>query len=312
MKKFCLRIFVFTLLFFLSYPFILLIWSFVAPSTIKGNLITNIPAGYTSQRLQELKKVNHPDILFLGSSHAYRGFDPRIFRKAGYQVFNLGTSAQKIPVTEFLLRRYLKRIQPKLVVFSIDPGMLRGNSVEPIIDIIYSDSLGWDFLQLVTQDPEIRKFHALALKIAVEATDLNLHFLDKKSDTFDRYIPGGYVENISRKNKLSPTMSSQKLGPEHLASFERCLALIRKNNIPYVLLTAPFTKTYYQISNRISYDSIFAHYGRYCDFNAVPGLQDSVNFYDGHHLNQQGVEKFNKHVIDLLHTLGYDSLSLHN
>ena len=36
------------------------------------------------------------DVLVLGSSHAYRGFDPRIFKKAGIKLFNFGSSGQTL------------------------------------------------------------------------------------------------------------------------------------------------------------------------------------------------------------------------
>ncbi len=310
MKKFCLRILLFSLLFFFSYPLILMLWGSVAPDYITSNLHTKVASGYTVQRLSEIKKVSRPDILFLGSSHTYRGFDPRIFKSAGYEVFNLGTSAQKIPVTEFLLRRYLKQIHPKLVVFCIDPSMLIGNPVESIVDITYSDSLAWDMVRLVVQEPDIRTFHALIWKFAAEVSGRQLHFKKKKSNTGDRYISGGFVENIARSSNVSLRKRFVKLNSAHITSFESCLSLLMENKIPYVLVTTPFTHPYYEISNRIRHDSIFPLYGKYRDFNAIPGIQDPVNFYDDHHLNQRGVEEFNRHVIDWLCSLGYDPSSL--
>lgn len=41
-------------------------------------------------------------------------------------------------------------------------------------------------------------------------------------------------------------------------------------------------------------------YGEYYDFNGLPELDDSLHFYDNVHLNQEGVEIFNKIVIEIL------------
>jgi hypothetical protein len=38
----------------------------------------------------------------------------------------------------------------------------------------------------------------------------------------------------------------------------------------------------------------------YYDFNNIVELDDSLHFFDRHHLNQKGVEKFNNKLIDVL------------
>lgn len=50
--------------------------------------------GNSYTRLSEVEDIKNIDILFLGSSHTYRGFDTRIFSKYGYSTFNLGTTSQ--------------------------------------------------------------------------------------------------------------------------------------------------------------------------------------------------------------------------
>ena len=68
--------------------------------------------GFTLERIREAETAGPVDILFVGSSHAYRGFDPRIFAALGFTSFNLGTKAQSPLNTDFLLRRYWPRLQP--------------------------------------------------------------------------------------------------------------------------------------------------------------------------------------------------------
>ena len=42
------------------------------------------------------------------------------------------------------------------------------------------------------------------------------------------------------------------------------------------------------------------NYSSYYNFNTLIKLDDSLHFYDPHHLNQLGVETFNAELIDLL------------
>jgi hypothetical protein len=50
--------------------------------------------GHMFTRNKELNSLDSIDILVIGSSHVYRGFDPRFFSKKGIRLFNLGSSAQ--------------------------------------------------------------------------------------------------------------------------------------------------------------------------------------------------------------------------
>ena len=43
-------------------------------------------------------------------------------------------------------------------------------------------------------------------------------------------------------------------------------------------------------------------YGTYYNFNEMISLDDSLHFYDSHHLNQNGVNIFNAKLIDVLLT----------
>src|SRR5215217_8103310 len=77
--------------------------------------------GHLFSRLKELDTVKNVDILFLGSSHAYRGYDVRKFNRLGYSAFNLGSSAQTPVQTELLVKTYLAQLNPKVVILDIHP-----------------------------------------------------------------------------------------------------------------------------------------------------------------------------------------------
>src|SRR5690554_458534 len=109
MKRFCITLLVFFVFSFFLYVILLYTMGTFAPAIATPNILNKDIVGHTETRLKEVKSFGDVDILFLGSSHAYRGFDTRIFKKAGFRSFNLGTSAQTPLQTQILLRRYLDR-----------------------------------------------------------------------------------------------------------------------------------------------------------------------------------------------------------
>ena len=90
--------------------------------------------GHMYSRISEIKNQEDVDILFLGSSHAYRGFDTRIFLENGYKSFNLGSSAQTPTQTKVLVERYLGSLNPELVIYEVYPKTFTMDGVESSLD----------------------------------------------------------------------------------------------------------------------------------------------------------------------------------
>ena len=76
------------------YMVLLILWGEFMPGMFKKNLNYSLGAyGHMYTRIREAEKVKNIDILFIGSSHAYRGFDTRIAKEYGFESFNLGSSS---------------------------------------------------------------------------------------------------------------------------------------------------------------------------------------------------------------------------
>ena len=113
MAKFIKSILWFTPYSLAIYLLLLVFWGELTPPLLKKNLNYKKGSyGHLYSRIRELKKTHDVDILFLGSSHTYRGFDPRIFARHGFHTFNLGSSSQSPIQTEILLKRYLDKLNP--------------------------------------------------------------------------------------------------------------------------------------------------------------------------------------------------------
>ena len=131
------------------YLVLLIIWGELMPTIFKKNLTYSRGAyGHMYTRIREAEKVKNIDMLFIGSSHAYRGFDTRVAKTYGYESFNLGSSAQTPVQTELLLKKYLGNLNPKLIVYEVYPYTFTNDGVESSLDMIANGKIDYDILNM--------------------------------------------------------------------------------------------------------------------------------------------------------------------
>src|SRR5437868_5764818 len=114
MKRFIRNTFLFSIFAIAIYISLVILFGFVGLGSLKKNVNYkgSLP-GHTYTRLRDADTTNNINILFIGSSHCYRGYDPRFFRSKNVRVFNLGSAAQTPIQTEILLDKYLKQLNPQ-------------------------------------------------------------------------------------------------------------------------------------------------------------------------------------------------------
>jgi hypothetical protein len=280
------------------YLAMLVLWASFLPASYQKNLA--LLSGHTSARLREAKYTKQIDVLFLGSSHAYRGFDTRIFKNAGVKSFNLGSSAQTPLQTQYLLSEYLDSLKPKLVIYEVYPITFTIDGVESSIDIISNEEVNEDLVSMAFQHKSIKVYNTLLLSACEQLLGIKTRKpTEPKSDT---YVEGGYVQGKikffkggSKKKKALP------FDYEQFEAFEENINELKKRNIEYVLVQAPYPRTTYDsFTNLDSFDDKMNSYGKYYNFNECMRLNDSLDFADYSHLNQNGVNAFNKSLLDSL------------
>ncbi|MFD3002848.1 DUF1574 family protein [Pontibacter toksunensis] len=269
--------------------------------------------GYTLLRLQEAKKVQDVDILFIGSSHVYRGFDPRIFSQHNLRTFNLGTPNQTPFVTYHLLKEYLPSIRPRYVVMDLYWNILSLPASEAGADIISNSEITEGSLDMVWKSKDIVLLNSFLISSITQWVS-PLDTTAQQEFREDRYVGAGYVESRIEKNILSKIelahqpksrFAPNKLQEEYL---EEIVSLCKQQNVALVFVVVPVTKEYlnsvqnYQdfsdfIEGVASSNSIHL-----IDFNKEEGLRlnSQADFYDKDHLSQAGVEKFNAVFIEKL------------
>lgn len=305
MKKFVLNTVAFLLFSLVFYVVVLFLWGNYIPLRFKPNLNYKIGSyGHLYTRLNEVKNTKNVDILFLGSSHAYRGFDTRMYSKIGLKTFNLGSSAQTPTQTNVLLQRYLENLNPKLIVYEVYPKTFTIDGVESSLDIIANDRNDKYSLAMAFKINNVKTYTTLLYGAMRDLFNMNTSFKEPIINAEDTYIPGGFVQRRVDHFKPIPFEKTEiSISPTQLETFSEIMASLKAKNIDVVLVYAPIPPSNYKsFTNNEYFDNLMKKYGEYYNFNELIHLNDSMDFYDSHHLNQNGVEVFNEKLIDILNS----------
>ena len=303
MQQFIRNIIIFILTALVGYTFLLCIWGELVPEAYRQNLIyERSNYGHSLSRFRDAKNTRYVQVLFLGSSHAYRGFDVRYLFQHKIFAFNMGSSAQTFVQSEMLLNRYLDRINPKMVVIETAPGILELDGVESTLDLFANDDIDSEALKLSLKINHPLVYNTMLYAIYKNAVRGNDSTREKKIKGIHTYRKNGYVEReVTYFRYLSYPPKEIYFRQENIAALKRIITKLKEKKIPYYLVQAPITSARYSsYSNLKEYESLIKPLGDYIDFNKILKLDDSLHFYDAYHLNQDGVERFNDALIDTL------------
>lgn len=267
------------------------------------------PSGNTGVRLAELEKTGPVDLLFAGSSHAYRSFDPSYFEARGLRTFNLGTTAQSPLNSVDILEAPLDQLRPKVMVYVLFWGVMSGDGVESFLDLVKNSSDQSALLRtaLAIRDPRV--FNALFLRAARGNLSNTPHW---EPGPQERYVGSGYVENAQendgRPYALATTIKSK---PKQRQALEATLRAAKARGIKVLLIAAPVpAATMASLHNYADYRSQVEALSKavdvpFVDFNDRLRLDDQRDFMDYQHLNKRGVAQFTPAVYQELVQRGF-------
>lgn len=194
MKNFILSLLTFITCVVIAYPILIAIFGYMAPQLFRPNINYQIGAyGHMYSRIKELNRLNGElDVLFLGSSHAYRGFDTRNF--STLKSFNLGSSSQTPIQTQTLLYRYFDKLSPKIVIYEVYPGTFSADGTESSLDIIANDINDVYSVKMALKVNNIKVYNTLMYGFISDMFGLNSSFSESYKKDEDQYIRGGFVE----------------------------------------------------------------------------------------------------------------------
>ncbi len=257
---------------------------------------------HTLTRSREAEVWGPVDVLFVGSSHSYRTFDPRVFERHGLRVFNLGSSNQTPVQSEVLLHRYLEKLSPRLVVVEVHPDIIGYDGVESSLYWLSNSAPSWHNVPMV-----VRSANAKVLCTAIFSTKKNLgrsfrRYVEPEVIEGNRYVSGGYVEREVEcwHPTPQPTDTVHFLSSQ-LHALRRMVSTIEEAGAECLLLEVPDTRMLE--GALVGLDEFRERMRMYGDFHCPrpPQLDDSLHFFDPGHLNQKGAEIYDEYIIDLIY-----------
>lgn len=259
--------------------------------------------GVAWAKFHEFDPTQRWDALVIGSSHAYRGYDPAAFAARGDRVFNLGSSAQTPMNGYYLLEQYADRAHTGLVIFDLYENTF--------------DQDGMESTSELTQDvPSDAAAAGMALSL-MDPRGINLFGVRMMT----KDLPPLYQDSTYRSAGFAPRADTARADihydkgrPFHASAmqdryFRRCIALCAERNVPLVLVTHPYPEQSDHVRHATFHayvDSVRGPSGPpYWDFAYVQGLNNATHFVDHTHLNAAGARLFSEALADSLHAHGY-------
>ena len=164
--RFVLRCVRFLVLLAVVYVAVLVVLTRMVDSQFLGAWSNIILPGHGHSYLSFREVGDHRDVdlLFVGSSHAYRWFDPRYFDRMGLNSFNLGSTSQTPLNSYYLLREHLGALRPRLVVFEVYPLMLESDGSESALDLVNSLPLSGNLVSMAFASRSLPVLNNLMLR----------------------------------------------------------------------------------------------------------------------------------------------------
>lgn len=261
--------------------------------------------GDTYQKFNEFSILEQYDVVFLGSSRAYRGYSPFILEQFAFKSINLGTSGQSIKNSYFILKHYLTQKNCKTLILDIYNSAFEGEQFESSSDLTQNTSSPTAAYDIALHNRDIRSLNLAALRFFSEK--------DKPYYKSDDYQGKGYSVTTST---LSPELKKSLSDPdridnskividnEQLTYFQKLLDLASEKGIRVVGVYSPVSG-FYDIREHNSFmklvqpalDSANVKFYNYSKADSIITLE---HFYDEAHLNQEGVERFNRQLFKQL------------
>lgn len=269
---------------------------------------------------------NSLDIVFLGSSHCYRSFDPALIDAAlGTESFNMGSSSQSAITSYFVFQEILRFQRPKVVVLELywktlhDDNQFTNASYNyeymqngpPKRDLFINAFLPYDWLNYVFPSFRYRRNIGNLVKLLAGEDSEQLF---SRNDEWYEYR--GFVKSTGdfdpdEKNEFENyVFSTSSIGRRNELFLSKLVTFAKNNGIQVVGVVAPLP--YSSLSHIVNYEEITSFYRDlsndlgivvvdYNQINHSENIFKYSDFKDDDHLNYEGVQKlcndFTKRVL---------------
>ncbi|MBZ0263714.1 hypothetical protein K8I28_03520 [bacterium] len=266
------------------------------------------PGGTTYLSNKGMAEIDSLDILFLGSSHAYRTFDTRIYSELGLKTYNLGSPSQTPVNSYLLLKHYLPQKHIKKVVFEAYWRMFSISSTESAFDLIVNMPPDFSRLPVIAHNKNLNVLsYYLSWLLNVNRIDYNS--IKPIVSPMNQFVGGGFVEKLRSDYQpdFPPGMSLKMEAQEvQFKYFEKIIKLLSENDIELIVTFQPVSQQLLDMSigdekliQRIE-ENVAEHNLPLIEFMDVDSLRSTEFYVDENHLNNRGVRAFNQLFIQQL------------
>jgi len=309
MKKVLINGLLFGAITIVAYLLLFAVLFFIKPSGVpfiyratQGNLSEG---GGTWLKLHQFDKVKEWDVIVLGSSHAYKGYDPAVFAGHGLEMYNLGTSNQHMMCSYYIAKNTLTNKNCKLVILDLYDRVFSNEMIESMSDIIQNTPDDKTAIDIALSTPDIRAINMITLRF-FNKTTIPLNY-----DTL------GYVRGYQvAKQFIHPSKADKKkvafryrTNERQVRYLDKLIAYLKEEGIPVVVAEHPLPKIYTVRDHDLFKADITPilekHDVKFLDYtNDNEFIHNLVYFSDENHLNHLGVPKYNERLLTDLVQMG--------
>ena len=258
MKNFLMKLTLFLLVLLTFYPLLIYFWfEFINFSRLGFIAKSNISLySYTNFTLKKTK-LNHK-IMFLGSSHSYMSFDPKIFEDYNFSSFNLGSGLQTPLSSRIIFEKYVNTINPDYVIYEVYPLALLYSSFVCSNDLAFNHRFKnqyLDFVYLFTKFRNIRIINGFFYNNLLEFFDPFL-INENKYEYNPRDFKQNYFKGFLKDNgkfqisKLKFNKIDLNLEHENLNDFLKLVdIIIKRYKKKLIFVYAPIPKKLFKSIN---------------------------------------------------------------
>lgn len=247
--------------------------------------------GHEQRMFQDFEASNEIyDAVVLGSSHAYRGYDPRIFDSCGVHMFVAGSSSQN-PIGGKIIYEHVLKGRTKVIIQDIYDVLFEidcGESNLRLIQNLPTSKSAWDITQSFV---DMRTFTGFLVRMASIHPPQEVELKD--------YVERGYCEKKGILYRLEPVSDSVfNRNEEVFASFETFIQELAADGVQLILVSHPMPQSpgmakYHREFLEQFMPLVNKYHLPYFDYTMVTEGFGQYEFADNAHLNKAGVAKYN-------------------
>ena len=236
------------------------------------------------------------DIIIIGTSHAYRGYNPEIFLKHGLKARSLATSSQSLKSSYVVAKSLVNKNNCDLVIIDLYERIFANSSLESTADLVQHLPDNISAAKMAWEAKDIRALNMFATRLVSYNSkplfDSDVEMKDgfgTSNDTIAFPLKKRYYDYTYQSN------------PEQFIYLKKLVNYLKAEGIMVVLAECPLPY-FVDSSNHQKFLKDLEPVIKelevpFYNYTYNSGLNEITLFYDDNHLNHSGVNLYNEKLI---------------